>query len=612
MVTFLFSLEAYMSSKIFRALAFLLCFLLCAVHSPAVFAEDEATPVTVIFLCEDENALPALHVFDQHGTEHAPTLNTDTGEVQYGHYLLLPGEYSYCLLDESERYEDFSDSITVSQAIRYIIPIDLTPVIHIENLSFTYIDPVYEGIIAESDIPAVSAEQIAAAEESLRELVAAEADNRKTFSAQHEWNQNIYYDTIEEAGLFIRSQIADFQDTATLGFCSDHELKTDNFNEIIPLIWSAAIAHTGNPTEGDYLRYEYGGYEVTSYLYTGKDGLYYYQIPFSLLHFTTAVQEDQLTLVVDDILAQLDLNDKSDYQKICAIYDYLCTHVKYGGSENLKYTAYSALINNIAYCQGYSTAFYRLCLSAGVDARIITSSKMVHAWNIAALDGAYYELDSTWDAARAPYRYFLKGSDYWLVNHKNDGGSTIGDQYNSVDFAASYPLPNNNYGEYTVSFDTAGGSTVAKQIVIKGNKVIKPADPVKDGYWFVGWYTDSEFKALFDFDTEILADTSLYARWAVPDFVLPSALTEISEEAFSGGAFSFAVLPEKAVTIGPLAFAECRKLLFIYIPSSVKDIDSTAFGDLTGLTILGASAETPTAAETFAASHGYAFIPLSK
>ena len=96
----------------------------------------------------------------------------------------------------------------------------------------------------------------------------------------------------------------------------------------------------------------------------------------------------------------------------------------------------------------------------------------------------------------------------------------------------------------------------------------------------------------------------------MPDFVLPSALAQIGEEAFSGGAFSFAVLPENAVAVGPMAFAECAELAFIYIPASVVDIDSTAFGDLKGITVLGASSATPSTAETFASSHGYAFVPI--
>ena len=90
-----------MSGKFSRALIVLLCFLVCAALSPAAFAEDEATPVKVIFSCEDESALPGLHVFDEAGTEYAPMTDAGTGEVQYGCFLLMPGDYSYVFHDES-------------------------------------------------------------------------------------------------------------------------------------------------------------------------------------------------------------------------------------------------------------------------------------------------------------------------------------------------------------------------------------------------------------------------------------------------------------------------------------------------------------------------------
>lgn len=606
-----------MSGRFSRALIVLLCLILCAALSPAAFAEDGETPVTVIFSCEDESALPGLHVFDQAGAEYAPITDEDSGVIQYGRFLLMPGEYSYSFHDEEGRYEDFADIIKVFQAIKYYIPIDLTPIIEIQSFSFTYIDPIYEGIITEADIPDISVEQETTAVDALRELAKVEANSQRRFYAIQYWKENVYYDTIEDAALFLRSQIANFQDTATLGICSDVELNASSLKEKLLLIWAETIAHTGNPTEGDYLRYEYGGYKVESYSYKGnEDNLYYYQIPFSLLHYTNATQESELTPIVDSVLAELDLNGKSDYQKIHAIYDYLCSTVEYGGSGDIKFTAYGALINHAAYCQGYATAFYRLCLSVGVDTRVITrfiasGSPDNHAWNIAALDGLYYELDATWDANYTPttYKYFLKGKDYW----ESTSHSTIGDQFSNSAFAASYPLSVTDAPTpFVLMFNTNGGSTVLPQYVMSGEQAALPVSPTKNGYWFTGWYTDSDFTTLFDFDTAVTADTTVYARWAVPDFMLPAALSQIGEEAFSGGAFTFAVLPENAVTVGPLAFADCDDLLFIYIPTSVEDIDSTAFGDVTDLTILGTSAEPQSAAESFASSHGYAFVPISK
>lgn len=67
---------------------------------------------------------------------------------------------------------------------------------------------------------------------------------------------------------------------------------------------------------------------------------------------------------------------------------------------------------------------------------------------------------------------------------------------------------------YTVSFDTAGGSSIDNQIVTQGKKVTRPSDPTKLNYKFVNWYTDENYNTIFDFDN-VLVDgpLTIYAKW---------------------------------------------------------------------------------------------------
>ena len=67
--------------------------------------------------------------------------------------------------------------------------------------------------------------------------------------------------------------------------------------------------------------------------------------------------------------------------------------------------------------------------------------------------------------------------------------------------------------EFTVTFNTNGGSTVVSQTIEKGEKALEPTAPTKDGYKFGGWYVDETFKTEFDFDTTITENTTLYANW---------------------------------------------------------------------------------------------------
>ena len=68
--------------------------------------------------------------------------------------------------------------------------------------------------------------------------------------------------------------------------------------------------------------------------------------------------------------------------------------------------------------------------------------------------------------------------------------------------------------EYTVTFNTNGGTEISSIKAVKGNKITKPADPTKTDYIFDNWYTDNTYTTLFDFDNMIITeDTAIYAKW---------------------------------------------------------------------------------------------------
>jgi len=71
---------------------------------------------------------------------------------------------------------------------------------------------------------------------------------------------------------------------------------------------------------------------------------------------------------------------------------------------------------------------------------------------------------------------------------------------------------NKKINEFTVKFDSNGGTIVESQTITKGEKATKPADPTKEGYTFDGWYLDSE---KYDFNTEVTKDITLKAKWSV-------------------------------------------------------------------------------------------------
>ena len=83
--------------------------------------------------------------------------------------------------------------------------------------------------------------------------------------------------------------------------------------------------------------------------------------------------------------------------------------------------------------------------------------------------------------------------------------------------------------QYTVKFNTNGGNDIASQTVTKNSKVNEPTAPIKDGYTFDGWYTDSGFTTEYDFSSGVTKDITLYAKWT-EKATEPETPTEPSNE----------------------------------------------------------------------------------
>lgn len=79
------------------------------------------------------------------------------------------------------------------------------------------------------------------------------------------------------------------------------------------------------------------------------------------------------------------------------VHDALADNVKYDYDANNVYahSAYGALVDGCAVCDGYAKAYKYLLGMCGIDASVVTSR--IHAWNIVNFDGRYYETDVAWD-----------------------------------------------------------------------------------------------------------------------------------------------------------------------------------------------------------------------
>lgn len=117
------------------------------------------------------------------------------------------------------------------------------------------------------------------------------------------------------------------------------------------------------------------------------------------------------------------------------------------------------------------------------------------------------------DAANAPARavatVYYPGSDNQPAAGSTYGGDGFNWQLINGKYITYFWVKATTY--YNVSFDTNGGSNVDTQEVVWNGTAIKPEDPTRSGYKFLGWYTEDD-KA-FDFATPIASSVTLYAKW---------------------------------------------------------------------------------------------------
>lgn len=280
-------------------------------------------------------------------------------------------------------------------------------------------------------------------------------------------------------------------------------------------------------------------------------------------YLTSAEQEEELKVLAAEVLKEIGAYSLSYDQRVEAIYNYICNNVAYdfenleNDSDLLKYSAYGALKNKKAVCQGYANLFYYLAKMGGLKVKIIggISYDIPHAWNIVELGDVYYNVDATWDAGAETREYFLKGSDAFNKDHAAE------EYYLTEEFTKKYPISKEDYkGQVIIASGTCGDN--------------------------LAWILDDQ-DILQIFGTGDMPDwtSSSKTPWAayktsIKGVVFGEGITSIGENAFSdySNLAKKIVFPETLVKIGDNAFKNCKQLTCeIVIPDSVSEIGDNAF-----------------------------------
>lgn len=169
----------------------------------------------------------------------------------------------------------------------------------------------------------------------------------------------------------------------------------------------------------------------------------------------------QLNEKIDEIVSKVELLS-SEYDKELYIHDFVCENTKYDlNVGEFTDTAYEAILNGKAVCEGYSRAIQILLNAVDIDNYLIVgngisdSKSEPHMWNIVNIDNANYHLDATWndsgDEDRITYFYFNVTDEYILKDHTDLNIINNGCSYNTANYFVmenSYVSDYNGFNEH--------------------------------------------------------------------------------------------------------------------------------------------------------------------
>ena len=204
---------------------------------------------------------------------------------------------------------------------------------------------------------------------------------------------------------------------------------------------------------------------ITAYFYDNPDKFYISNeyvistsdlkfIRFSTLKLSYIVnskeqldeKNKQLEQEIERIIAENVTDEMTEFEKEVALHDALVKQVNYYKYENIneipgiKHTAYGALVQHEAVCDGYSKAFKLLLEKVGIENIIIhgVSDNVAHAWNVVDIAGEYYHVDVTSDKINEPKKYAIH-TYFNLSDEQISKTHNINEEFNT---------PKCNYSKY--------------------------------------------------------------------------------------------------------------------------------------------------------------------
>ena len=168
----------------------------------------------------------------------------------------------------------------------------------------------------------------------------------------------------------------------------------------------------------------------------------------------------------------------TDYEKEKYVYNTLVKKIKYDKSAEYNQTAYSALVNNLTVCAGYSKAYQYIMNKLGIVTYYVTgtANNEAHAWNIVKLDDGYYNVDLTWK------EFNISDKEYAATHERSEYSSQLptcaSTTYTQVKQTSNTNNTNNTASNTTKNSSSTSSSTTTNNSVNQTNNTTNSSNTI--------------------------------------------------------------------------------------------------------------------------------------
>ena len=268
-----------------------------------------------------------------------------------------------------------------------------------------------------------------------------------------------------------------------------------------------------------------------SYSYTERDGTRAvtevypaYTLTGDALAAARAFYRDTLAAILAEMEMTFGDSPRTEADTVLYLHDYLADRYTYDTRAQFPNTdaprvanadAYTFLRDGAGVCQAYALTFLALCRGAGLEADLVVSDAMDHAWNHVRVDGVWYHVDVTRDDPIP----VAEGADE--VNHNrllrsDEGMAELG--YRDFSCAAGHTCTD---PRFETAEEGTGWGIFSQKLVFSGGKWMGMDDSgavvavkLQKSGAFVGQVGDADLNGVIDpADLLCLYDPNLPEAW---------------------------------------------------------------------------------------------------